>query len=88
MKRREFITLMLDKWRRELSTHTSKRIPAIADPFWLWFVAIMAFAFILRLGLAIAFPNVFRPDEIGQNLEPAFRMWSGAELFIGNGTKA
>jgi hypothetical protein len=71
----------LDKWREEPNTHTSNRIPSIAaDPFWLWFVAIVAFAFVLRLGLAIALPNVFRPDEIGQNLEPAFRMWLGGGI--------
>lgn len=38
-------------------------------------VCVVAFA--LRFGLALAMPNIHRPDEIFQNIEPAYRMWSG-----------
>lgn len=43
-----------------------------------WLLPILALAFTLRLGLALGLPNLHRPDEMFQNLEPAFRMWSGA----------
>ncbi len=36
-----------------------------------------AIAFALRFGLALAAPNLHRPDEVFQNLEPAYRMWTG-----------
>ena len=34
-------------------------------------------AFALRFGLALAMPNIHRPDELFQNIEPAYRIWSG-----------
>ncbi len=50
---------------------------APAWQFWtcLWGFAVAALA--LRVTLATAFPNIHRPDEIFQNLEPAHRLWSG-----------
>lgn len=47
------------------------------DRFWPWFIGVIVFGFALRFGLAVAFPNLHRPDEVFQNLEPAFRIWSG-----------
>jgi len=47
------------------------------DRFWPWFIVVIVVAFVLRFGLAVAFPNLHRPDEVFQNLEPAFWMWSG-----------
>ncbi len=40
-------------------------------------VAVMAGAWLLRVLLAIYFPNMFRPDEIFQTLEPAHRLVTG-----------
>jgi phosphatidylinositol glycan class B len=39
--------------------------------------AILAVAFALRLALAWAWPNFYRPDEIFQTLEPAYRLITG-----------
>ncbi len=38
---------------------------------------VVAFAFILRLSATLLMPSIYRPDEIFQNLEPAYRIWSG-----------
>jgi hypothetical protein len=40
-------------------------------------VALLAVAFALRVGLATAFPTVYRPDEIFQTIEPAHRLVTG-----------
>ncbi len=40
----------------------------------------MLAAFCLRWGLALLLPNIYRPDEIFQTLEPAFRLWSGGGI--------
>src|SRR5271157_4049627 len=40
-------------------------------------LALLAIALGLRVGLAIHFPNVFHPDEIFQTLEPAHRLVYG-----------
>ena len=39
--------------------------------------ALLAFAFALRIGLAVGSPNIFHPDEIFQTLEPAHRLAFG-----------
>jgi len=39
--------------------------------------ALLAFAFTLRIGLALGSPNIFYPDEIFQTLEPAHRLVFG-----------
>jgi GPI mannosyltransferase 3 len=41
-------------------------------------LSLLALAFALRWGLALSLPNIHRPDEIFQTLEPAYRLWSGA----------
>ncbi len=40
-------------------------------------VALLGFAFALRVGLAVGSPNIFFPDEIFQTLEPAHRLVCG-----------
>jgi hypothetical protein len=40
-------------------------------------VALLGFAFALRIGLALGSPNIFYPDEIFQTLEPAHRLVYG-----------
>ncbi len=40
-------------------------------------IGVCALAFALRLGFAIGDPTIERPDELFQNIEPAWRMWSG-----------
>lgn len=42
-----------------------------------WLLALLVVAFVLRVLLAVLLPNAYRPDEIFENLEPAFRMISG-----------
>jgi len=44
----------------------------------LWLAGIVCGAFVLRLALALLLPSLERPDEIFENLEPAFRMVTGA----------
>lgn len=44
---------------------------------WATLAALLAAAFALRLGLALAFPNVHYPDEIFQTVEPAHRLLTG-----------
>ena len=50
---------------------------ALTDPRLPWLAAVVAASFALRFAAAIAFPNIHRPDEILQNLEPAFTMLHG-----------
>lgn len=45
--------------------------------FWACLVLFGLAAFAVRYGLATAVPNIHRPDEIFQGLEPAHRLWSG-----------
>ena len=44
---------------------------------WLWLIGFCAAGLVLRLAAAIAFSAIERPDEIFQNLEPAYRLWTG-----------
>ena len=44
---------------------------------WPWMLVILAGAFLLRFGVALVSPNIDRPDEIFQNLEPAYRLLTG-----------
>ncbi len=48
--------------------------------FWSWFTLVFMVAFSLRLFAAVELPNLHRPDEIFQNIEPAFRMWFGGGI--------
>ena len=50
------------------------------DRFWLWLIVIVFVAVEMRFAIALMSPNVFRPDEIFQNLEPAYRMATGDGL--------
>ena len=43
----------------------------------MWLIAFCAAGAAVRLGAAIAFTRIERPDEIFQNLEPAYRLWTG-----------
>ncbi len=43
-------------------------------------VALFVVAFALRLGLAIAHPSIFRPDEVFQSLEPAHGLLGGRHI--------
>lgn len=45
--------------------------------FWLWLIGFVAIGFIIRLALIVSLPAIERPDEIYQNLEPAYRLWTG-----------
>jgi hypothetical protein len=45
--------------------------------FWACLWTCVALSLVLQIGLAIAFPNVFRPDEVFQNLEPAHAISTG-----------
>ncbi len=40
-------------------------------------IGVCVVAFALRFGFAIGSPSIERPDELFQNIEPAYRMWSG-----------
>ncbi len=40
-----------------------------------WFWLLLAFAFALRLGAALALPSIHQADEIFQTLEPAHLLW-------------
>lgn len=42
-------------------------------------IAVIAAA-VLRFGAALLYPSIFRPDEIYQNVEPAFRMVTGSGI--------
>ena len=44
---------------------------------WLWLILFCAVGLALRLATAIAFSAIERHDEIFQNLEPAYRLWTG-----------
>ena len=45
---------------------------------WPWaLIGVCVLAFALRFGFAIGNPTIERPDELFQNIEPAYRMWSG-----------
>lgn len=45
--------------------------------FWLWLMGIVTVGFLVRLALIISLPAIERPDEVYQNLEPAYRLWTG-----------
>ena len=40
-------------------------------------IGICVLAFALRFGFAVGTPTIERPDELFQNIEPAYRLWSG-----------
>ncbi len=44
---------------------------------WLWLIGFCAAGLGLRLGTAVVFSVIERPDEVFQNLEPAYRLWTG-----------
>ncbi len=44
---------------------------------WLWLIGFCAAGWALRTTTAITFAAIERPDEIFQNLEPAYRLWTG-----------
>ena len=62
---------------KELGVASLGHRGGLRNKFWPCFIVVILFAFVLRFGMAVAFPNLHRPDEVFQNLEPAFRMWSG-----------
>lgn len=53
--------------------HPDRAAPACAPEFW----AVLIAAFGLRLGVALAWPNIHWPDEIFQVMEPAHRLVFG-----------
>jgi len=53
--------------------HPDRAAPAFAPEFW----AVLIAAFGLRLGVALAVPNIHWPDEIYQVMEPAHRLVFG-----------
>jgi phosphatidylinositol glycan class B len=59
------------------STSLASGRSGLGQHLWLLILAFCAAGFALRLGTAVAFSAIERPDEIFQNLEPAHRLWTG-----------
>ena len=53
---------------------------AVSEPDFYLCALVLGMAFILRLGGAVAFPNIHFPDEIYQSVEPAHRLAAGYGL--------